>query len=74
MTRKEKGNARLWVEAWKRAGPELERERRKRIRKASTKRSIEILSGTLRMNLRRRPKTLHSGLVEMQAIFSKARK
>ncbi len=74
MTKQEKENAKRWVEAWKLAGPELEKERRKRIREADTKKAIQILSGTLRMNLRRHPKPLSSGLIEQQAIFAKGRK
>lgn len=74
MTKEEKENAKRWVEAWKLAGPELERDRRKQIRKADTKKAIQILSGTLRLNLRRHPKPLNSGLIEQQAIFCKGRK
>lgn len=73
MTTEEKELARKWVEAWRTAGPELERDRRKRIGSADTKQAIEALSGTLRMNIRRSPKPLYSGLIEQQKIFAKGR-
>jgi hypothetical protein len=50
MTKEERENAKRWVEAWQRVGPELELERRKRIRESDTVRDMEAFRGMASWN------------------------
>lgn len=70
----EKENMRRWVEAWKLAGPELERDRRKQIREADTKRDLKIFRGLASWALKQRPPLPTSGLVEQQRLFALQRR
>ncbi len=70
MTKQEKENAKRWVEAWKLAGPELERDRRKQIREADTKRDMQLFKGLVTWALKQRPPLPTSGLIEQQRLFS----
>lgn len=74
MTKQEKENAKRWVEAWKLAGPELERERRKQIRNADTKRDLRLFEGLATWALKQSPPIADSGLVEQQRLFRLRRK
>ena len=69
----EREQARRWVEAWKSAGPELERMRREEIRRADTPRAMTALLGLYRAGCRLRPPRPSSGLVEQQRWFRKAK-
>lgn len=62
-----------WVDAWKRAGKELEQIRRKEIREIDTQRAIEAFNGLVQIVVRDHPPPPTSGLVEQQAWFSKLR-
>jgi hypothetical protein len=73
MTEEERRRIKEWVEAWKRAGPILEEERREQIRKTDTMRDLALFDCDLRFLLRTaRPKPT-SGLVEQQALFARMR-
>jgi len=72
MTSEEKARARLCVEAWRRAGPELERMRRQDIRHADTARSIPAFDGLFEGAVREFPPKPTSGLVEQQLCFGRA--
>lgn len=62
-------DARRWVEAWKLAGPDLERIRRQELRELDTYRAIELLCGTADYTKPPRAPRLTSGLVEQQQWF-----
>lgn len=64
---------REWVEAWGRAGPALEAERRERIRRTDTARDLRAFSGMARAALEVSPPAPWSGLVEQQAWFQRVR-
>lgn len=74
MTRKQKEQARLWVEAWQRAGEALEKERRKRIRATNTVRDMQAFRGLATWALKQRPPLPTSGLVEQQRLFARRRR
>jgi hypothetical protein len=74
MTSEEKELARRWVEAWKTAGPELERIRREEIKATDTKRDLRVFAGLATWALEQQPPASSSGLVEQQRLFSKTRK
>jgi hypothetical protein len=61
-----------WVEAWKLAGPELERIRRKEIRELDSFRTIALLCGPADYTRPPRAPKPTSGLVEQQRWFMKA--
>jgi beta-phosphoglucomutase-like phosphatase (HAD superfamily) len=69
--------ARAWVEAWKAAGIELERLRRKKLR-GLTPRQIQqamvSFDGAFKSLQRKKARKRASGLVEMQAWFRRLRK
>lgn len=69
--------ARAWVEAWKTAGIEMERLRRKKLR-GLTRRQIQqamvALDGASKALRRREASRRESGLVELQAWFRRMRK
>lgn len=74
MTAEEKARAQKCVDAWRRAGPELERMRRKDIRQADTARSIPAFDGLFEGAIRDFPAKPTSGLVEQQRWFGRAKR
>ena len=74
MTKRDLESTKKWVEAWKKAGPELERIRRNELRKVSTQKALMILSDmfeSCRLHFKPRPT---SGLIQQQAWFRRFRK
>ena len=69
-------DGRRWVQAWKEAGPELERIRREELRRLDTQvvsqRTIELLCGPADYEVPPRKPQPTSGLVEQQRLFMKA--
>jgi hypothetical protein len=65
---------RLWVEAWRRAGPALERLRREELRRLDSRATIALLCGPADYRIAPRAPKPTSGLVEQQRWFSKARR
>ena len=65
-------NGRRWVQAWKEAGPELERLRRHELRHLDSKRAIALLCGPADYRIPPREPRPTSGLVEQQQWFKKA--
>jgi hypothetical protein len=63
----EKG--RRWVQAWRDAGPELERVRREELRRLDTFHTIALLCGSADYRVPPRAPKPTSGLVEQQAWF-----
>lgn len=74
MTAEEKSRAQRCVDAWRRAGPELERMRRADIRRADTVRSIPAFDGLFEGAIRDFPAKPTSGLVEQQRWFRQAKR
>jgi demethoxyubiquinone hydroxylase (CLK1/Coq7/Cat5 family) len=74
MTAEEKARAQKCVEAWRRAGPELERMRRDEIRHADTALSIPAFDGLFEGAIRDFPARPTSGLVEQQRFFRRAKR
>jgi hypothetical protein len=74
MTVEEKSQARQWIGAWQRAGPEMERMRREEIRQADTAGSIPAFDGLFEGAVRDFPASPTSGLVEQQRCFHRAKK
>lgn len=74
MTAEEKARAKKCVDAWRRAGPELERMRREEIRHADTARSIPAFDGLFEGAIREFPAKPTSGLVEQQRCFHRAKR
>ena len=64
---------RRWVEAWKIAGPELERVRRQELRQLDAYLAIALLCGPADYNQAPRAPKPTSGLIEQQRIFRKLR-
>lgn len=73
MTAEEKTRAKICVDAWRRAGPELERMRREDIRRADTARSIPAFDGLFEGAIRDFPPKPTSGLVEQQRCFHRGK-
>jgi len=69
MTTHEKEQLRIWVESWKKTGPELERMRHEEIRNADTREAIESLDSAFKSALLHFPPVPDSGLVEQQKLF-----
>lgn len=63
---------RRWVQAWKAAGPELERLRREELRRLDPQRAIAFLCGSADYRVPPRAPRPTSGLVEQQRWFKKA--
>jgi hypothetical protein len=63
---------RRWVQAWKAAGPELERLRREELRRLDPQRAIALLCGPADYRAPPRAPRPTSGLVEQQRWFKKA--
>jgi hypothetical protein len=74
MSGEEKARTRQWIEAWRRAGPELERMRRDEIRRANTVASIPAFDGLFESVVRNFPPKPFSGLVEQQRCFRRAKR
>ena len=74
MTAEERARAQKCVDAWRRAGPELERMRREEIRRADTARSIPAFDELFEGAVRDFPPKPTSGLVEQQRCFRLAKK
>lgn len=72
MTETEK--IRQWVQAWKAAGPELERIRLREIREEDNLVSLKLLARAFNHATRTQPPAASSGLVEMQRYFAKLRR
>jgi hypothetical protein len=68
----EREQMRLWVETWKRAGPELEAIRHREIREADNAQVLAMLESAMNFAARS-PVRASSGLVEMQRILAKLR-
>jgi hypothetical protein len=69
----EKEQIRLWVETWKRAGPELEAIRQLEIRDADNVKVLGTLECAFYHALTLPPRE-SSGLIEMQTYFAKLRR
>jgi hypothetical protein len=65
--------ARRWVQAWKRAGPALERIRRQELRQLDTYAAIALLCGPADYREAPRAPKPTSGLIEQQRIFRRLR-
>lgn len=65
---------RKWVDAWKEAGPELERIRLREVREEDNLLSLQLLAPAFNHATRTCPPGTTSGLVEMQKYFAKLRK
>ena len=63
---------RRWVQAWRTAGPELERLRREELRRLDPQRAIAMLCGPADYHVPPRAARPTSGLVEQQRWFKKA--
>lgn len=74
MTVEERAHAQKCVDAWGRAGSELERMRRDDIRHADTARSIPVFDGLSEGAIRDFPAKPTSGLVEQQRCFRRAKR
>lgn len=69
MTPEQRAQMKLWVDTWKRAGPELEQMREEEVRGADTARAFEIFEGMALLANRNFPPEPTSGLVEQQRWF-----
>ena len=65
---------RKWVDAWKEAGPELERIRLREVREEDNLLSLQLLAPAFEHAAKTQPPDNTSGLVEMQHYFAKLRK
>lgn len=63
---------RLWVQAWQRAGAELERLRREELRRLDPSTAIALLCGPADYHVPPRAPKPTSGLIEQQRWFRKA--
>jgi hypothetical protein len=59
---------------WKETGEILEAERRERVRRADTARSLQLLGGAFDSAVWLHPPNPSSGLVEQQEVFARARR
>jgi hypothetical protein len=69
MNKDEEALTRKWIECWRRAGPELERIRRKEIREADTARFVQATAGLLGALKTQLSNRKTSGLVQQQEYF-----
>jgi hypothetical protein len=65
---------RAWVEAWKRAAPELERMRREDLRALDSYTAIALLAGPADYTVEPRAPRPTSGLIEQQRLFERLRR
>ncbi len=70
----EQAQLKLWVEAWRKAGPKLQRIREEEVRRTETVKAILALCDDLQRGLSALPVRSTSGLVQQQAYFRKPRK
>jgi len=68
----EVAQGRLWVQAWREAGEEMERLRREELRRLDGPRAIALLCGPADYHVPPRAPQPTSGLVEQQFWFGKA--
>jgi hypothetical protein len=73
-TAKNLAQAKIWVEAWKRAAPELERMRCEEIRRADTESAIPVFDGLFESAIEANPPGPMCGLVEQQRLFGRLRR
>ena len=71
MTEPERELTKKWVETWKAAGPELERQRDEDARRTDTIQAFAFFAGMPLHNLKTFPPEPTSGLVEQQRWFQK---
>jgi hypothetical protein len=74
MTEQEKASIRAWIANWRELGPILEKLRAESIRNAETVSSMEALDSAFDHAATTLPARESSGLIEQQAIFSRARR
>lgn len=70
-------DAETWMRQWRSAGPALARQRRRELRDLSPDAALALIDALLSLgaSLPLHPdRERHSGLVEQQAIFSRARR
>lgn len=69
----EKEQMKLWVETWKRTGPELERIKRAELRALSeeegTRRAISVMEARADDRWKNSKRRMSSGLIEQQRLF-----
>ncbi len=74
-TLSEKEQMRAWVENWKRIGPELEKEKRDRLRamteEEGTTRALRVMDARVEPRWRDPRRRSSSGLIEQQRLFIK---
>jgi hypothetical protein len=73
MKEKEKADMLKWIRCWENAGSAMEQIRRNDLDRVDVQRAIEALDDAFESALVQTPIRAISGLVEMQAWFSKAR-
>jgi hypothetical protein len=73
MEEKEKADMLKWTRCWENAGTAMEELRRNDLDRVDVQRAIEALDDAFESALEQTPIRPISGLVEMQAWFSKAR-
>jgi hypothetical protein len=67
-------HGRRWVQAWEKAGPELEKLRRKELRALDAGKAFSLLCGSADYHVSPRAPKPWSGLVEQQRWFLKGRR
>lgn len=73
MQSNDKELMRQWVMRWRRAGIELELQRRSEIQNADTRQAIENLDDAFESALLHRSPSIHSGFELQQALFHRRR-
>jgi len=73
MSTQDQEQLRAWSEAWKSAGPELEKIRRQGIRCADTRSAIESLDAAFKSAMLHFSPEPYSGLVDQQRLFQRLR-
>jgi hypothetical protein len=66
-------NEQLWIAAWRRAGPALERVRRDELRRLDHRPMIAAFDDALEAVIRAFPPSATSGLVTQQQLFARLR-
>ena len=74
VTEQEREHAKQWAEAWAKAGPELERIRRKEVRETDTFEAVKAFLGPIDFTVEPFAPHPSSGLEEQQARFAKLQK
>ena len=69
----EKEMIKLWVDTWKRAGPELEKIRLQEVRDEDNLLSLRLLAQAFEHASRTNPPDQSPGMIEMQRHFAKLR-